>query len=326
VLRESAWRSTLVNPVVAQRCGDIAPTAWPNPMLGAGRLDAVAAVRLAVAEDLDATGAWYDPAQSGHGLILESLGDDRFSAWWFTFDPAGRQIWFGGVGKREGAKLKVDVSRVSGEGARFFPHFDPLRIASLPVGKLEFSFDHCNIGVLAYDLTIGGEHRTGSMPMNRLSAPVSTACDAASGAIVSAPVPSASPPGVPSDLTGAWYDPAQPGQGVVVQSLSGGRLLAWWFTFTPEGVPAWFGGIGTFVGTAVDIAAVRTAGGKFPPHFEASAVTHPMLGTLRLSFTDCTRGTLEYSLGDGFGNGSLPLRRLTQPVNVSCPVTLLVSQ
>src|SRR5689334_5614289 len=45
------------------------------------------------------TGHWYDPAQSGHGIFVEILPDNRFLAWWFAFNPEGtQQSWFGGVG------------------------------------------------------------------------------------------------------------------------------------------------------------------------------------------------------------------------------------
>jgi plastocyanin len=37
------------------------------------------------------TGAWYDPQQSGHGLFLEVLPDNRLLAWWFAFSPDGTQ-------------------------------------------------------------------------------------------------------------------------------------------------------------------------------------------------------------------------------------------
>ena len=45
------------------------------------------------------TGAWYDPNQSGHGLFLEVLTDNRLLAYWFTFDQYGQQAWFGGLGR-----------------------------------------------------------------------------------------------------------------------------------------------------------------------------------------------------------------------------------
>jgi hypothetical protein len=65
------------------------------------------------------TGVWYDPAQSGHGLFLETLPNGQLLAWWFTFDPAGAQAWFGGTGPQNGGTATVSVVRT--QGARFAP-------------------------------------------------------------------------------------------------------------------------------------------------------------------------------------------------------------
>src|SRR3954467_3569587 len=49
------------------------------------------------------SGLWYDPAQSGHGIFVEVLPDNRFLAWWFAFNPEGtQQTWFGGIGTYAG--------------------------------------------------------------------------------------------------------------------------------------------------------------------------------------------------------------------------------
>ena len=37
------------------------------------------------------TGAWYDPAQSGHGLLIEVLPSNMLLAYWFAFTPDGSQ-------------------------------------------------------------------------------------------------------------------------------------------------------------------------------------------------------------------------------------------
>ena len=41
--------------------------------------------------DSNLTGAWYDPSQKGHGLFIQGLSDNRFLAWWFTFNPEGTE-------------------------------------------------------------------------------------------------------------------------------------------------------------------------------------------------------------------------------------------
>ena len=50
-----------------------------------------------------------------------------------------------------------------------------------------------------------------------------------------------------SDISGTWYDPAQNGQGFVIQHIvSNGKpaLLATWFTYL-DGKPQWLIGVGT---------------------------------------------------------------------------------
>jgi hypothetical protein len=66
------------------------------------------------------TGAWYDPDQSGHGLLIEVLSDNRFYATWFAFNPAGtEQSWFTGVGSYSGAAATVNVQMpTAGDGFR----------------------------------------------------------------------------------------------------------------------------------------------------------------------------------------------------------------
>src|SRR5437763_10219999 len=71
------------------------------------------------------TGAWFDPAQSGHGLFVEVLQNNSLLAWWFTFNPAGtEQSWFGGVGTYSG-NTAVITQVIQTTGGRWIPNFDP---------------------------------------------------------------------------------------------------------------------------------------------------------------------------------------------------------
>ena len=81
------------------------------------------------------TGAWYDPQQSGHGLFLEVLTDNRILAWWFTFNPDGtQQSWFGNVGAINGDT--ATSLRVQTEGGRWIPNFDHANVTQPPWGTL----------------------------------------------------------------------------------------------------------------------------------------------------------------------------------------------
>jgi hypothetical protein len=120
------------------------------------------------------TGAWYDPAQSGHGLIIEVLTDNRFYASWFTFNPAGtEQAWITGVGTYSGNTANITVV-FQPTGGRWIPNFDPTRIMPNPWGTLTFTFTDCNHGRVGFNSVAG--YGTGSMNLTRLTQPLGLSC------------------------------------------------------------------------------------------------------------------------------------------------------
>lgn len=134
-------------------------------------------------------------------------------------------------------------------------------------------------------------------------------------AYAASPAPGVIGPG----FSGAWYDPAQNGHGLVVEVLSDNRVLAAWFTFNPAGTQqAWFIGIGTYSGDTATIAAVdMPSGGRWPEN--TAPVVHNAWGTLSLKFTDCHNGKVDFNSVMGYGSGSMNLTRLTLPAGLSCP-------
>ncbi|HJT97156.1 MAG TPA: hypothetical protein VJ696_02490 [Rhodanobacteraceae bacterium] len=126
---------------------------------------------------------------------------------------------------------------------------------------------------------------------------------------------------ITSGFTGAWYDPAQSGHGILIEVLPGNQILAWWFTFNPDGTQqAWFGNVGAINGTTASITALQTQGGRWIPNFDPGNVTQPTWGTLTFTFTDCNHGRVDFSSSvAGYGEGHMDLTRLTQPAGLSCP-------
>ena len=122
-------------------------------------------------------------------------------------------------------------------------------------------------------------------------------------------------------MTGAWYDPAQPGHGLVVEALPGNQMLATWFAFNPAGTEqSWFLGVGNVGGnTATITSVVQPTGGRFIPNFDPSKIINNAWGTLTLTFTDCDHGKVDFASTAGYGNGSMNLTRLTRPAGVVCP-------
>jgi hypothetical protein len=97
------------------------------------------------------SGAWYDPTQSGHGLLVEVLPGNRMLAYWFAFSPdpeQSQQAWFGGVGNIVGNQAIIEADQ--GQGGRWVPEFDPALYELHAWGTLTFTFSDCNHGRVYY--------------------------------------------------------------------------------------------------------------------------------------------------------------------------------
>lgn len=96
--------------------------------------------------------------------------------------------------------------------------------------------------------------------------------------------------------TGAWHDPAQPGQGLVLEVLSGIRALVTWFEYDSRGMQEWYQGVGSIQGHRVEVDEVyRTQGGAFAD--PETSVTSEAVASARLVFHDCDTGVAEMDFG-----------------------------
>lgn len=123
-------------------------------------------------------------------------------------------------------------------------------------------------------------------------------------------------------ITGSWYDPNQSGHGLAIEVLPGNNLLAYWFTFDPDGSQqAWFLGVGNYSGNVATISQVdEPQGGRWIPNFDPLEITYRPWGTLTFTFNDCNHGRVDFaSTVPGFGSGHMDLTRLTMPAGLSCP-------
>jgi len=120
------------------------------------------------------TGAWFDPAQSGHGLFIEVLSDNRIQGAWFTFNPSGtEQAWFIGEGTYAGNTATL-TAVTQPTGGRWIPNFDPTHIVANSWGSLTLTFTSCNQGTVAFTSTNG--YGAGSMKLSRLTLPSGLTC------------------------------------------------------------------------------------------------------------------------------------------------------
>ena len=142
-------------------------------------------------------------------------------------------------------------------------------------------------------------------------------------------------------LSGSWYQPATSGEGIEIEVYPNlvapgvGLLVGSWLTFTAPGswdywydTSAsgqrwyWFSGIAPEGAASATLTLYQNWGGNF----NALPVTSAeRVGTVKLSFSDCSTARLEYALDDNTGgsgdriSGTISLIRLLP--NVTCTVS-----
>src|SRR5438045_8566017 len=94
------------------------------------------------------TGSWFDPAQSGHGIVLEVLPGEplRLLASWSALAPQGGQAWIVGLGPVNGTRAVLQAFQAIGAGGRFPPNFDATNVHQENWGTLTFTFSDCKHG------------------------------------------------------------------------------------------------------------------------------------------------------------------------------------
>lgn len=109
-------------------------------------------------------------------------------------------------------------------------------------------------------------------------------------------------------LAGAWFNPATPGQGFLIDLLSDEQFIfITWYTFTPDGQQQWFTAAGNFQGNRVELEVIEATGGVFN---EPSEVTREVSGSVIAEFTDCLNGTIEFDIAEFGLTGVIPITRI----------------
>ncbi len=131
-------------------------------------------------------------------------------------------------------------------------------------------------------------------------------------------------------LSGAWYEPATAGQGLLLEVYpEQGLVFVAWFTFDVtapfdpdeatlgDASQRWVTALGAFAAGAasVELAVSNTGRGRFDMR-DPGQVQDDDYGSLTLTFHDCASATLDYDLPPAQAVGSIPLSRVVND-NVS---------
>ena len=120
--------------------------------------------------------------------------------------------------------------------------------------------------------------------------------------------------------SGAWFEADKPGRGLFLQVQDDGRAFLVWFSFRPDGQPAWIIGEGTAVGAELVFPDMtRPVGTFYGSAFNATDVRREPWGSVRLSGNGCSSIEVDYdSVQPGFGKRRVTMTRLTSPLGAGC--------
>lgn len=110
---------------------------------------------------------FYNPDESGHGIMIDLIDDELVWMCWFAFDLDGNPAWICSIGMYSGDTIVFD-DVITVEGGAFPPLFDAEKIVHIPWGTITIVFTSCNVGTMQWTTDAEG-FQSGSMPLHRLT-------------------------------------------------------------------------------------------------------------------------------------------------------------
>jgi hypothetical protein len=257
------------------------------------------------------SGAYYNIARNGEGQYVEVLDDARAVIYTFTWRPDGTgPAWFIGLADIVGNAL-VASELLRPVGTRFGSGFDTSEIWFAPWGGMSMVFPDCTAIEAPGNIAFSGSGPLGYMPL--LTSATRLTHVAGCGVDVM-PAPNAG-------LSGSFYDPARNGEGVIVQWLPNGKVLAILFTYDLAGNQMWVFGTGVPDGMGVTIDALYPTGfAAWGTAFDPGDVALEPWGTFTLDYSDCNNLVFSFdSMVPGYGHGMHNYTRLTNLAGLTCP-------
>lgn len=272
---------------------------WRAPLLD---FDAQAAYRIGA----DSSGSFYDPAQDGHGWVIQATnlgGVTGVVATWYTY-LNGEAVWLIGAAEADGDRARVPLSIARGGG--FPPNFNPASVVLEPWGEAQIVYSSRDSATVSWDSS-NPAFADGSMPLTRLTLPASTLGNAATA--------------ITACHSGTWYQPAQNGHGLQVEVLGAPgnqTLLVIWYAYL-DGAQRWLLGTGPIVGDRATVTMTITRGSQFPPNFNPASVTRQPWGTLDFRIQGPHAAHIDWQSSlPGYGSGGLDLVRLNGLLGKEC--------
>ena len=229
--------------------------------------------------DSGASGSYYNPNQSGHGIFLEILSPSRGLFTWYVYDGQGSQVYLVADGPITGNRLSAQAFITRGMR---FGSFNPQQTVVEPWGTITLDFNSCNSITMSWQTTYslnGFQFSNGSTPLTRLSAIDGVKCGKRLGSGV---------------YSGFVVSPANPNAVGVVGLLDERGQL----TFVQNDGGAIY--LGSYVATGASMA-ISAAG------FAAPGFSFPSGSTTATFNVQAQLSERDFVTGTGTGGGSFGL-------------------
>jgi hypothetical protein len=153
----------------------------------------------------------------------------------------------------------------------------------------------------------------GPLPLGTHRITVTMIIDGQSRPDYTVQVPVKADPGMPSHVSGIWFDPQQGGRGVFVTRMSTSRLALVWFTHDADGDPTWVLATGDidWRQSQFSAVAINTDGPGLAPG--PAEIEEQVWGELGFRYVGCDRAELSWNAIDPrIVDGSQSLVRLSR--------------
>jgi hypothetical protein len=266
---------------------------------------------------------YYNPEQSGHGINVYMLADNRIIVLWYVYDDQGNQVWLLGVGTHDGTKATLDVT--FNDGAMFPPNFDSADVNSVSWGQFELEFSNCNDGLFKWMPLANNGFTAGETNVARLTTSSGLTCADSSTKVaritqVAKPLLKAGDFAIQDAHSALWYNPEQSGHGLNVYMLADNRIIVIWYVYDAQGNQVRLIGVGTHDGIKATLDVTVTSGAMFPPNFDADDVSSENWGQFELEFSGCNNGIFKWLPvdGNGYTAGETDVVRLNTTLGLTC--------
>jgi len=127
-------------------------------------------------------------------------------------------------------------------------------------------------------------------------------------------------PGINAGISGSWYNPDQNGQGWVIEKLSSGQLLFYFYGYDDSGERLWLLGLTEHSGDSnISMDVLRFNGIGFGADFDPASGSNELVGSMTFDFIDCNTANVDFTPeSSDLSAFSIPIVRATSIATVDC--------